>query len=67
MRNLAPTLLLVALALPVRSQEPFPAFEAHVVSDDVPGAYCVRTADIAGDGGDVVSTGRMGEVIAGRV
>ncbi len=26
-----------------------------------------RTPDIAGDGGDVVSTSKMGDVIAGRV
>ena len=60
MRTLAATLLLVALAHPARSQEAFPSFEAHVVSDEVPGAYCVRTADIDGDGRiDVIAQGRQ--------
>ena len=43
--------------------------EARAVEAAVEGVLAegYRTADIAGDGGDVVSTGRMGEVIAGRV
>ena len=37
----------------------FPEFQAHVVTDDMPGAYCVRAADVDGDGKiDVIAQGR---------
>ena len=43
--------------------------EARVVEDAVEGVLSegYRTPDIAGDGGDVVGTDRMGTVLAGRV
>ena len=43
--------------------------EAQAVEDAVEGVLSegYRTPDIAGDGGDVVGTERMGTVLAGRV
>lgn len=37
----------------------FPDFVPHVITDDVPGAYCVRASDVDGDGKvDVIAQGR---------
>jgi 3-isopropylmalate dehydrogenase len=43
--------------------------EATAVEESVEGVLAegYRTADIASDGGDLVGTSRMGDVIAGRV
>ena len=37
----------------------FPDFVPHVITDDMPGAYCIRAADVDGDGKvDVIAQGR---------
>ena len=49
-------LLLILLASAVA---PFPDFVPHVITDDMPGAYCVRASDVDGDGRvDVIVQGR---------
>lgn len=53
-------LLGAALASVLHSQEPLGHFAAHLVTDDFPGAYCVRAVDVDGDGRqDVVAQGRQ--------
>jgi hypothetical protein len=51
--------LAVGVAMAVPTQAEMPRFAVHTISSDMPGAYCVRAADVDGDGRtDVIAQGR---------